>query len=78
MSAIDIDPNVAETAESCRMALAGDAPADAARLIAINGLAAEGAARCADEAQVFARLRAVAAALDAARDIVKLAGGLTR
>ncbi len=61
-----------------RLALAGDAIADAARLIAVNDLAAEGAARRGDEAEVFARLRNVADALAEAREIVKLAGGLKR
>jgi hypothetical protein len=60
-----------------RMALAGDALGDAARLIAVNGLLAESAARRGDEAETFARLKAVADALDEARECVKLARGLT-
>jgi hypothetical protein len=58
-----------------RMSLAGDAIADAARLIAVNALAAEGAARRGDDAGTIERLRAVAAALDAARDVYALATG---
>jgi hypothetical protein len=54
------------------MELVGDGLETAARIIAINGLAAEGAARRGDEAEAFARLRVVADALDAAREIVKL------
>lgn len=64
-------------AEHC-MALACDAIADAARLIAINGLLGESAARRGDEAEAFARLRAVAYVLDEAREIVRLAGEVTR
>ena len=53
-----------EAAQSdVRMALAGDALGDAARLIAVNGLLAEGAARDGDEAALVARFRAIAAAL---------------
>jgi hypothetical protein len=57
-----------------RIELAGDALGDAARIIAINGLLAEGAARRGDEGEAIERLRAVAAALDSARDIYRLAG----
>ena len=67
-----------DVAADYRMALAGDALADAARLIAVNGLLGESAARRGDEAEAFARLRAVADALAEAREIVKLAGGLKR
>jgi hypothetical protein len=67
-----------ENAAEFRMALAGDALADAARLIAVNGLLGESAARRGDGAETFARLRIVAAALDEAREIVRLAGGTGR
>jgi|SRR5579863_174662 len=62
-------------ADGYRMALAGDALADVSRIIAVNALAAEGAARRGDEAEAVARLRAVAAALDEARDVYALAMG---
>ena len=75
MSAADLEPRAAETVADYRMALAGDVLADVARLVAINALAAEGAARRGDEAEAYARFRAVADALDMARDIVRLAGG---
>jgi hypothetical protein len=78
MSALAIERDAAETALSYRLAVAGDAIADAARLIAVNALAAEGAARRGDETEAFARLRAVADALDQAREIVRLAGDVTR
>lgn len=55
-------------------ALAADGLADAARLIAVNGLLAESAARRGDGAEAFARLRLVASALAEAREIVRLAG----
>ena len=58
-----------------RMALASDALAVAARVIAVNGLLAEGAARRGDEAETLARLRAVARALQEARDVYALASG---
>jgi hypothetical protein len=61
-----------------RMALAGDALADAARLIAVNGLLGESAARRGDEAEAFARLRLVAAALEEAREVVELAASIAR
>jgi hypothetical protein len=67
-----------DTIAEHRMVLAGDALADAARLIAVNGLLGESAARRGDEAEAFARLRAVADALDEAREIVRLAGEATR
>ena len=72
------DPNDSDSAIDYRMALTGDALADAARLIGMSGLLAEGAARRGDEAEAFARLRTVAAALDEAREIVRLAGEMTR
>lgn len=56
------------------LALAGDALADAARLIAVNGLLAESAVRRGDGEEAFAKLRIVADALDGAREIVALAG----
>jgi hypothetical protein len=58
-----------------RMALVGDAIADGARLIAVNALAAEGAARRGEDAGTIERLRAVAAALDTAREVYALATG---
>lgn len=67
-----------ESDADLRAAFAGDALADAARLIAVNGLLGESAARRGDEAEAFARLRAVAFALDEAREIVRLAGEVTR
>jgi hypothetical protein len=67
-----------ENAAEFRMALVGDALADAARLIAINSLLAESAARRGDEAGTFARLRLVAAALDEARAIASLAAERAR
>ena len=70
--------NPPETAASCCLELAGDALETAARLIALNALAAEGAARRGDEGECFARLRAVAETLDEAQDIVRLAGGISR
>jgi hypothetical protein len=63
-----------ETASEHRMVLAGDALADAARLFAVNWLLGESAARRGDEAEALTRLRAVAAALQAARDVWRLAG----
>ena len=63
-----------DTASEHRMALAGDVIADAARTIAVHGLLAESAARRGDEAETFARLRAVADTLAAAREVVRLAG----
>ena len=63
-----------QAAAALRMALAGDALADPARSIAVNGLLGESAALRGDEAEVFARLRAIAAALEEAREIVRLAG----
>jgi len=77
MSALIEEPDAAETAASHRLTLAGDALADAARLIAIHGLAAEGAAKRGDEADCFAHLRAVADTLAEAREIVRLAGGIS-
>ena len=56
------------------MALAGDALGDAARIIAVNGLLAEGAARRGDEIGTIERFQVIAAALDGARDIYRLAG----
>lgn len=55
--------------------LAGDGVAVAARIIGLNGLAAEGAARAGDMETAFANLRAVAVALQEARDIVAIAEG---
>ncbi len=55
MSALAIERDAAETAFSYRLALAGDAIADAARLIAVNALAAEGAARRGDETVASSR-----------------------
>jgi len=66
-----------ESDAEARMALAGDALADAARLIACQGLLAESAARHGDEAGVIARFQAIATALDAARDVHALAAGRT-
>jgi len=60
------------------LALAGDALADAARVIAVNGLLAESAARRGDGAEAFDRLRKVAHALDDARAIVALAGRIAQ
>ncbi len=54
------------------MAMAGDALANAARLIGINGLLAESAMRRGDLAEAFDRLRLVADTLDEAREIVRL------
>ncbi len=71
----DVSETPAAAQLEYRMALAGDALGDAARLIAVNGLLAEGAARRGDEAGTIERLRAVAAALDAARDMYALASG---
>lgn len=45
MTTLAIESNAAETAASHRLTLAGDALADAARLIAVNGLLGESAAR---------------------------------
>jgi hypothetical protein len=73
MSRLAVEPNAAETASSYRIALAGDALADAARLAAINGLLAESAARRGDERETFDRFRAIAHALDAARELVRIA-----
>ncbi|MCW2283791.1 hypothetical protein M2323_001777 [Rhodoblastus acidophilus] len=58
--------------------LAGDAIADAARMIAVNGLMAESAARRGDGEEAFARLRVVSDALEEARDIVRLAGRIAK
>ena len=55
--------------------LAGDALGDAARIIAINGLIAEGAARRGDEEAMVEALRAVATALEAARDAYAISTG---
>lgn len=55
-----------------RMELAGDALADAARLIAVNGLLAESAFQRGDEEEAFAKFRAISGALEAAREIVAL------
>jgi Flp pilus assembly protein TadD len=60
------------------LAMAGDALAEAARLIAINGLLAESAIRRGDGGEAFAHLRKVADALDDARDVVALAGRISR
>lgn len=70
--------NAPEKNSEFRMALASDALGYAARLIALNALAAEGAARDGDEAAFVARFQAVAAALDEARDVYALAGRATR
>jgi hypothetical protein len=51
-----------------------DALADAARLIAVNGLLAESAMRRGGGVEAFAHFRKVADALDEAREIVRLAG----
>ena len=59
-------------------ALYADALADAARLIAVNALIAESAARRGDGVEAFDRLRSVAAALDEAREVVRLAGRVAR
>ncbi len=59
---------------SSALALARDAIADAARLMAVNALLAEAATRRGEGAEAFAYLRKVAAALDQAREIVRLAG----
>lgn len=58
--------------------LAGDAIADAARLIAVNGLMAESAARRGDGEETFARLRIVSDTLEEAREIVRLAGRIAK
>ena len=55
-----------------RMALIGDALETAARLIVFQGLFAEEAAREGDEARAILHLRAVADALDHARDCYAL------
>ena len=72
MSETPINP---ENAAEYRMALAGDALGDAARIIAVNGLLAEGAARRGDEAGAIERFQTIAAALDEARDVYALARG---
>jgi hypothetical protein len=51
-----------------------DALATAARLVAINALAAEGAARRHELPDYIERMRQASAALDEAREIVRLAG----
>ena len=60
------------------LVLVGDALADAARLIAVNALIAESAARRGDGVEAFAKLRIVADVLDEAREIVAIAGRIAR
>jgi hypothetical protein len=56
-----------------RMALAGDALGDAARIIAVYGLLAEGAARRGDEIVTIERFQAIAAALNEASGVYRIA-----
>lgn len=59
-------------------ALAGESIVDASRLIAINALSAESAARRGDMPLAFAKLRLVADALNEAREIVAIAGRIAK
>jgi hypothetical protein len=59
-------------------ALAGDGLTVAARQIAINGLLAESAAARGDMAEAFAKFRLVDFALQEAREIVAIAGRISK
>jgi hypothetical protein len=68
----------AESEADFAAALAGESIAEAARLIALSALSAEGAARRGDMPLAFDKLRLVAHALDEARSIVMLAGRISK
>jgi hypothetical protein len=59
-------------------ALSGEGLIFAARLIATNGLIAESAVARGDLAEAFARFRLVDSALQAAREIVAIAGRIAK
>ena len=63
---------------SLNIELAIDGLRAAARLIAINGLMAESAAGRGDLAEAFARFRLVDSALQEARELVAIAGGIAK